>query len=109
MPVSLRPQRHLFEHADTDRPLGLDDGEFGEGFLVEVQDAPRVGKQNLAGLRHLRLLVLGGLDLTGKAAVLKTAARERFGVRIPGPPWPQISADLEQINADLQRRSQESA
>ena len=29
---------------------------------------------------------LGGLDLTGKAAVLKTAARERFGVRIPGPP-----------------------
>ena len=32
---------------------------------------------------------LGGLDLTGKAAVLKTAARERFGVRVPGPPYPQ--------------------
>ena len=29
----------------------------------------------------------GGLDLIGKAAVLKTAARKRFGVRVPGPPF----------------------
>jgi hypothetical protein len=29
---------------------------------------------------------LGGLDLTGKAAVLKTAGRKPIGVRIPGPP-----------------------
>src|SRR4029078_1471183 len=28
----------------------------------------------------------GGLDLIGKAAVLKTAAGNRFGVRVPGPP-----------------------
>jgi hypothetical protein len=28
----------------------------------------------------------GGLDLTGKAAVLKTAGRKPIGVRIPGPP-----------------------
>lgn len=30
----------------------------------------------------------GGLDLIGKAAVLKTAAGNRFGVRVPGPPPP---------------------
>jgi hypothetical protein len=29
---------------------------------------------------------IGGLDLTGKAAVLKTAGRNPIGVRIPGPP-----------------------
>jgi hypothetical protein len=29
---------------------------------------------------------IGGLDLTGKAAVLKTAGRKPIGVRIPGPP-----------------------
>ena len=28
----------------------------------------------------------GGLDLIGKAAVLKTAGRKPFRVRIPGPP-----------------------
>jgi hypothetical protein len=28
----------------------------------------------------------GGLVLTGKAAVLKTAGRKPIGVRIPGPP-----------------------
>ena len=36
----------------------------------------------------------GGLDLIGKAAVLKTAARKRFGVRVPGPPLALLQKDL---------------
>ncbi len=35
---------------------------------------------------RITLRALGGLDLTGKAAVLKTAVREHIGVRVPGPP-----------------------
>ncbi len=42
----------------------------------------------LVAVDYLR--ALGGLDLTGKAAVLKTAVREHIGVRVPGPPSLQI-------------------
>ena len=46
----------------------------------------------------------GGLDLIGKAAVLKTAARKRFGVRVPGPPLTVSINELQDPMRELSSR-----
>ena len=47
---------------------------------------------------------VGGLDLIGKAAVLKTAARKRFGVRVPGPPLALFHNELRDLRRWRNRR-----
>jgi hypothetical protein len=84
-------------HADGSREPG---SEAGRGDAPAHRDAPdwrRVGTSPI-------FKALGGLDLIGKAAVLKTAGRKPIGVRIPGPPLQataRVFAESAKIRAEL--------
>ena len=56
------------------------------------------------------IIITGGVDLIGKAAVLKTAARKRLWVRVPPPPQlfykrlvflPPLSANIHTIKISV--------
>jgi hypothetical protein len=51
----------------------------------------------------IKLKIFGGIDLTGKAAVLKTAGCKPMGVRIPLPPPANVRLNFSKISERCRR------